>query len=162
MALSEDTRCVLLSEKLLGRIACAGSQCLVGAHGSHDELNNLSCKICDHPLRILDQHIPPYWNVNHHGEDWKEIIASLAALIETLEFQKSEKPRILITLAIRRIFNHISDAEYLDLAKSSLGQWCLRSLSSSLRELRIAAGWVEAFLPAICTNEHIDGRWQSS
>lgn len=140
MALSEDARCALLSEKSLGRVACAGSQCLVGANGSYDELNDLSCKICDHPLRIPDQHISAYWNVNHHGEDWKEIIASLAALIETSEVLKSTKPRILITLAIRRIFNHISDAEYLDLANSSLGQWCLRSLSSSLRELRIAAG----------------------
>lgn len=140
MALSEDARCTLLSEKLLGRVACAGSQCLVSANGSHDEFSNLSCKICDHPLRILDQHIPPYWNVNHHGEDWKEIVASLAALIEAPEVQKSKKPRILITLAIRRIFNHISDAEYLDLANSSLGQSCLRSLSSTLRELRIAAG----------------------
>ena len=140
MALSEDTRCVLLSEKLLGRIACAGSQCLIGANGSHDELNNLSCKICDHPLRILDQHILPYWNVNNHGEDWKEIIASLAALIETPVVTESAKPRILIALAIRRIFSHISDAEYLDLANSSLGKWCLQSLCSPLRELRIAAG----------------------
>ena len=158
MALSEDARCALLSEKSLGRVACAGSQCLVGANGCHDELNNFSCRICDRPLQILDQHTPPYWNINRHGEDWKEIIASLAAIIETSEVQQSTKPQILITLAIRRIFNHISVAEYLDLANSSLGQWCLRSLSSSLRELRIAAGYVKAFLPKICTNEHIDGR----
>lgn len=43
-------------------------------------------------------------------------------------------------VAIRRVIFHARDAEVLDLEKSALGQWCLQSLQSSVRELRIAAG----------------------
>ena len=43
-------------------------------------------------------------------------------------------------LALRRIAHHSSDQRFLDLRLPGPGQWCLQSLSSSLRELRIAAG----------------------
>lgn len=43
-------------------------------------------------------------------------------------------------VAIRRIILHARDAEVLDLEKSAIGRWCLQSLQSSVRELRIAAG----------------------
>lgn len=41
--------------------------------------------------------------------------------------------------AIGRLFDHISDADYLNLDVCELGQWLLASLSRSLRELKIAA-----------------------
>lgn len=55
-------------------------------------------------------------------------------------FIDSKRPRIAAMIALRRLALHCSDAELLDLEKSSLGQWCLQSLNSSVRELRIASG----------------------
>lgn len=43
-------------------------------------------------------------------------------------------------IATRRVAMHCADEDFLDLETSELGQWCLQSLNSSLRELRIAAG----------------------
>lgn len=83
-----------------------------------------------------------YWNEGDYGEDWKDVVAAMLALTEMEEFQESYQPRILMALAIRRVFNHISDPDYLNLDNCSLGQWLLKSLSRSLRELRIAAAYV--------------------
>lgn len=55
-------------------------------------------------------------------------------------FLESRRPRVVAMVALRRIILHSRDADVLDLEKSALGQWCLQSLQSSLRELRIAAG----------------------
>lgn len=43
-------------------------------------------------------------------------------------------------LGLRRVILHCEDPTYLNLETSTLGQWCLQSLNSSIRELRIAAG----------------------
>lgn len=43
-------------------------------------------------------------------------------------------------IALRRVARHSTDSEFWDLEKSGPGLWCLQSLSSSIRELRIAAG----------------------
>ncbi len=45
-------------------------------------------------------------------------------------------------IAWRRLVLHSVDAEFLDLETSTAGQWCLQSLKSSVRELRVAAGSV--------------------
>jgi serine/threonine-protein kinase ATR len=47
-------------------------------------------------------------------------------------------------MALRKVILHCDDAELLNLETSGLGQWCLQSLNSSMRELRIAAGRVLA------------------
>ena len=52
-------------------------------------------------------------------------------------------------LALRRLIAHCCDADFLNLEASGAGQWCLQSLTSSIRELRIAAGrTLAAFLRA--------------
>ncbi|POS80813.1 protein kinase rad3 [Diaporthe helianthi] len=56
------------------------------------------------------------------------------------EFRESRRPRIVAMIALRRIIVHSKSPEMLDLEKSAIGQWCLSTLQSSLRELRIAAG----------------------
>lgn len=43
-------------------------------------------------------------------------------------------------IGLRRLVLHCADTAVLNLETSLLGQWCLQSLSSSVRELRIAAG----------------------
>ncbi|OCK82203.1 hypothetical protein K432DRAFT_473031 [Lepidopterella palustris CBS 459.81] len=138
--LSEEKQCALFSDRCLGKLACAGSHSLENTDSHNRQWEELSCKICDMPHTNQDRDPQTYWNAAHHGEDWKTVISVLAAVTENSDFQRSVKPRILLTLTIRRVFNHISEAESLDLSLSLLGQWCLRSLRSSSRELRIAAG----------------------
>lgn len=43
-------------------------------------------------------------------------------------------------ISLKRLIVHTDDPEVFDLETSLLGQWCLKSLQSSMRELRIAAG----------------------
>lgn len=42
--------------------------------------------------------------------------------------------------AVRRIAKHSVDSDFLDIELSVTAQWCLKSLQSSIRELRVAAG----------------------
>ena len=103
------------------------------------------CLICDanedaDTIKPVDR----FWNEVEEQEDWKDAVAALLAITEIPEFKESTKPRILMALAISRMFRHISDPTYLNLEKCSLGQWLLASMSRSLRELRIAATYVSS------------------
>jgi serine/threonine-protein kinase ATR len=73
------------------------------------------------------------------GEDWKDAIAGMLTIIKEPKFQSSPKARVLMAVAIGRMFNHISDVDYLNLESCELGQWLLGSMSRSLRELKLAA-----------------------
>lgn len=51
-------------------------------------------------------------------------------------------------IALRRLVIHCEDAAFLNIETSVPGQWCLQSLNSSVRELRVAAGrTLGAFMP---------------
>ncbi|KAF2267881.1 hypothetical protein CC78DRAFT_565700 [Lojkania enalia] len=130
---SDDNRCDLLSS--LGKLACAGSRCLEPLQGPGSQK---TCMLCD-DSRKYRRDGAIYWNNSNHGEDWKDVIAALLVITEMQEFRESTKPRVFMALAIRRVFNHISDPEYLNLESCSLGQWLIGSMNRSLRELRIAA-----------------------
>jgi serine/threonine-protein kinase ATR len=75
---------------------------------------------------------------------WQDIsqdaILTFSNLVKSAAFLDSRRPRVLAMLALRRFALHYDDSELLDLEVSYLGQWCLSSLSSSIRELRVAAG----------------------
>lgn len=52
-------------------------------------------------------------------------------------------------IALRRLVLHCEDVAFLNLETSGPGQWCLQSLNSSIRELRISAGRTLAlFMPS--------------
>ncbi|KAK3335428.1 hypothetical protein B0T19DRAFT_489276 [Cercophora scortea] len=59
-------------------------------------------------------------------------------------FLESRRPRIIAMIGLRRLARHSRwgelGAEFWDLGRSAAGQWCLQSLQSSIRELRVAAG----------------------
>lgn len=61
-------------------------------------------------------------------------------LIHLDSFKESRRPRVVAMIAMRRIINHADITQLIDLETSALGQWCLQSLHSSVRELRIASG----------------------
>lgn len=134
--LSEQEQCELLSA--FSRIACAGSNCLQPSESSAGHWNDFSCRMCDaaKPSRREES---VYWDRDSHEEPWKEVIAAMITITQEEQLQKASKPRVLLAVAIGRLFNHISDSDYLNLEISSLGEWLLKSMTRSLRELRIAA-----------------------
>jgi hypothetical protein len=52
------------------------------------------------------------------------------------------RPRVLAMVTLRRFTTHFHNHDFMDLMTSPLGQWCVASLNSSSRELRVAAGYV--------------------
>ena len=66
-----------------------------------------------------------------------EFLKTLVALLPLI--QKSVKARTLALLSLRRLLMHTESAEYLGIARCPLGDWCLQSLRSSSRDVRIAA-----------------------
>ncbi|KAG7291844.1 hypothetical protein NEMBOFW57_001865 [Staphylotrichum longicolle] len=67
-------------------------------------------------------------------------IAIFSSIIKLPKFLESRRPRVLAMVALRRIARHSTYREFWDLEIPGPGQWCLQSLHSSIRELRIAAG----------------------
>lgn len=67
-------------------------------------------------------------------------ITTFTTLLTVPEFEESKRPRLIGMLALRAFAMHFKDPTFLNLETSVLGQWCIKSLRSSIRELRIAAG----------------------
>ncbi|KAH7380651.1 protein kinase rad3 [Pyrenochaeta sp. MPI-SDFR-AT-0127] len=132
----ESTQLELLGA--LSKVACAGSQCLQRPKTSSQHWSTLECTLCD-ALTVSNRNPEVYWNKNDSVEDWKEIVAAMLTIVKETLFQKSLKARVLMAIAIGRVFNHISDTDYLNLEICELGQWLLGSMSRSLRELKLAA-----------------------
>lgn len=122
----------------LAKIACAASGSLQASTAKSGQSKTLQCALCD--AKSSTGHCDNiYWNDRDVSEDWKESIAAMLAIIKEPKFQESPKARILMAVAIGRVFTHISDTDYLNLEICGLGQWLLGSMSRSLRELKIAA-----------------------
>ncbi|KAI0384338.1 phosphatidyl inositol 3-kinase [Hypomontagnella monticulosa] len=127
---------------LLGYVCCAADDTL-SVHSKDGKFLRLDCRHCQAagpsngtPLREEF--------VTKQGA--QEIFASLVQLPSFLE---SQKPRVTAMAAVRRITKHSVDSNFLDIEVSVTAQWCLKSLQSSIRELRIAAGrTITAFLSA--------------
>ncbi|KAI3544873.1 phosphatidylinositol 3 [Colletotrichum filicis] len=131
--LSENNQCRAID--LVARICCAVDLATVvdgGASiGNH---NSIGCTFCDDKYRgsrSLD--------VTTAAEK-REAQSIFTKLIHLPNFKESKRPRIVAMISARRIINHADVTELIDLETSPLGQWCLQSLHSSIRELRIASG----------------------
>lgn len=82
------------------------------------------------------------------GTDWKcsevgELCNMLVSIIPRLS--RSPKLRITAMTALRRNLVHVPYSSHLQLTSSVFGEFCLHSLRSSVRELRIATGYVCLF-----------------
>jgi serine/threonine-protein kinase ATR len=123
---------------MFAKIACAGSRCLEPSQSTSLPLHLLSCVLCDTNARH-ERGTMTYWNEQDDTESWKETIGAMLAITKEPAFEESLQARILMAVAIGRVYNHISDSEYLSLEVCELGQWLLTSMSRSLRELKLAA-----------------------
>lgn len=95
--------------------------------------DTISCRLCVHSTVEL--------YTNHTTMDLlKEILSLMETIVGTPEFETSRNPRVQAMRALTTFVQHALGWEVQDLEKSFLGQWCLKSLQSSMRQLRIAAG----------------------
>ncbi|KAI9820333.1 MAG: serine/threonine-protein kinase M1 [Pycnora praestabilis] len=132
--LSEQDQCKALD--CAGLLFCAGFGTLTYQRDISGRIPSRHCSFCDSHADLKQPRPLAIWDESQS----EEVLLTLTKLFKTPVFQESKRPRVRAMLTIRRIANHIVDKSHLDLAHSVIGQWCLQSQRSSLRELRIAAG----------------------
>ena len=133
--LSQNGQCELLGK--LGSVACAGAGALNVEKPGTPFGTELRCTICD------NDHSETGEKSDKSGNIWKtsqfdELQKVATELVPQL--QRSAKPRIAGMLALRHILMHDPNDDHVRLVSSAFGEWCLHSLRSSVRELRVVAG----------------------
>jgi serine/threonine-protein kinase ATR len=130
--MGEDGQCQLLD--LVSRIPCAADETLKLMTAEKTGAISFQCDFCS-PTK------PDFPSPSCQHEEPKVLgITLFGKIIKLPSFLESKRPRVFAMVALRRIAKHSTETEYWDLEKSGPGQWCLQSLHSSVRELRIAAG----------------------
>jgi serine/threonine-protein kinase ATR len=131
--LSNADRCRAMRQ--LGYIPCASAGTLTLNYDRDGNVYETRCSICESegPASTVA--------ANYDDALAAEAIATFVKLIDLPDFEESRKPRVQAMVTLRHFAMHFKDSEFLDLETSKLGQWCLKSLRSSMRELRIAAGY---------------------
>ena len=130
--MSEEKQCLLYT--YIGKLACASASEV----SSDNDGFSLQSKCCDCDAESRDN----TRSTSRVGPELEEVFSALARLINMPRIQKHRRPRVAAMLALKRLLSHTSNMDYLDLAISPFGQWCLQALHSSIRELRVAAGSV--------------------
>ena len=111
----------------LGLVAC--SEC-TGATLEDEASQSFVCGNCDMELTSGREE-------SLTGDTEEELIRTLTVIVPMT--QRSAKVRAAAILAMGRLLAHSNDTDNLKLASSSLGEWCLQSLRSSVRDIRMAA-----------------------
>ncbi|RAL58649.1 hypothetical protein DID88_003013 [Monilinia fructigena] len=120
----------------LSMIPCASYGSLNVTRDKFQNIISSQCFICEElpspSAAILDDDLCQKTGI--------EAILILNALIKSSAFMDSRRSRVLAMVAVKAFATHFRDEGFFDLETSEIGQWCLKSLQSSMRELRIAAG----------------------
>lgn len=128
--LSDEEKCELV--RSLGRISCAmaGSVSRLSVGVSRDAL---ICHACDDE----DHHVDSGSNLPSTDVEklWKIFTHLLPRLSRT------SSVRITTMTALGRTLTHASSCDQMQLASSVFGEFCLHSLRSSVRELRVVTGY---------------------
>ena len=75
----------------------------------------------------------------------------ITAVIEVLpHLQKLTRTRVAAMRTVQRLLAHTNDPEHLNMRIAVLGHWCLQAVHSSLRDLRIVAGYRVHFHLGFC------------
>ncbi|KAI8722117.1 Non-specific serine/threonine protein kinase [Fusarium sp. LHS14.1] len=132
----EMHQCLALD--LLSRICCL-------ADSEPEPSDAVEPKVADSPCPVCETNSWLGRTISHEAILHRSRVEALfTKLVRLPSIAESRRPRVAAMLALRRVVQHCDDTELLNLETSALGQWCLQSLNSSLRELRIAAGRVLA------------------
>ncbi|KAK4181386.1 hypothetical protein QBC36DRAFT_366889 [Triangularia setosa] len=129
--LNEDEQCRLI--ELISRLFCAADNTLTVHKHIAPQTVNFQCLYCSGTSNMSP--------VSTYDTELKNLgLCYLSKLIPLQEFVESRRPRVFAMISLRRIARHVPNGEFWDNGKSVPGKWCLQSLGSSVRELRIAAG----------------------
>jgi len=115
-------------------IPCAASDGLEVSWNNDGSIKSSRCQICERTSSTVSGNTMSCGNVSD------DAILILSKLVRSKAFQESRRPRVLAMITLKRFTAHFTNNDFIDFNKSPLGQWCLQSLRSSIRELRIAAG----------------------
>ncbi|RDA91201.1 hypothetical protein CP533_4836 [Ophiocordyceps camponoti-saundersi (nom. inval.)] len=141
---SDQDQCLAI--ELLSRICCVADDS-ISMSGSTAPTSEVQCTICEDAgsMEAVGSSVFK-----------REARTVFCKLIHLPKFVESRRPRIVAMIALRRLVLHCEDSSFLDLEGSGLGDvaltgpghWCLQSLNSSMRELRVAAGrTLPCFMP---------------
>jgi serine/threonine-protein kinase ATR len=120
----------------IGRLPCVAAECLQASHSMNDKDR---CRTCDSILWEERHRSKPFKVEEDGAKLCQRLLAYLSLCIEDVHLRRSRSFRVAAANAIRRISNHLDDSECLMLSWKGLGSWLLRSLQSSVRELRISS-----------------------
>ena len=127
--LSVDDQCHLLDG--IGELACAR------AARQEEGDAELGCS----PTQCANQ---------RHAHNLCSLEDLINAMIEILpHLQKLVHCRVAAMKAVQRLLTHSQNTEHLNMRTSVLGQWCLQAVHSSLRDLRISAGYLTCYQSGI-------------
>ncbi len=119
----------------MGLVACTSAQNPVTLSSIEQSgSQGVNCHLCD------GESIGLVAAATLDSPELEEAFSAITNIIKLPRTQKERRPRVAAMMALRRLLTHTGNAEHLNLATSSYGQWCLQALRSSVRELRIAAG----------------------
>lgn len=119
---------------LIADLCCAADESLTMINDSGDKWPKLICLDC------RSAHGNPQTSTCIDPTSKKLAMEMFVSLLQIPAFSESRKPRVAAMVSLRRLAKHCNSSNFLDMEASPAAQWCLKSLHSSLRELRIAAG----------------------
>lgn len=126
---SKHNICSILTQ--LGHISCAGAGTL---KVEERDPSVTHCSDCDNDLTLQSSPC----SFSSPGSD--ELSKTMQAIVSSLP--ESDKVQTVIMSVMRRLIMHDSHTTKLEINDSIFGHWCLKSMYSPSRELRMAAGWV--------------------
>jgi serine/threonine-protein kinase ATR len=130
--LSEPQKTEILD--ILGKISCAVTGRLSKKCSEVIVRDTLFCEICDVEQLEHDR------SANGECAEFEEIWSLFNFILPKLT--RTPGPRISAMVALRRILMHAPNSNQMHISNSTSGEFCLHSLRSSIRELRIATGCV--------------------
>lgn len=119
--------------ELLGYLCCAADNTLTIPNTKRNGSVGASCSYCQGVSGSRDAPICLDAAVK------KQALILFDCLIQLPSFVSSRRPRIVAMVALRNLARHCREDGFLDVEASAAAQWCLKSLQSSVRELRIAS-----------------------
>ncbi|ORY67260.1 uncharacterized protein BCR38DRAFT_153630 [Pseudomassariella vexata] len=119
---------------LLGYVGCAADDTLLLEPYSDSSASRLNCTYCQ--VKDVNRQIPSCFDAAAKTA----VLGIFPSLLSMPSFVESRRPRVTAMIGLQRLAAHSHDPVFLDLEVSTAAQWCIKSLQSSVRELRIAAG----------------------
>lgn len=119
-------------------IPCAANGSLSVTRSTDGNVSSARCFHCDATSPVRDIALDSKRCQTVCGD----AVRIFSRLIKSPAFAEARQTRVLAMVALKKFTMHFDSAEFMDLINSPLGQWCVASLQSSSRELRITAGYI--------------------